>query len=60
MDDDPESRNIYLIPEMCAMTGLTDDMRNDQRLMKELSNHTRISPEKRVDLARGHLAAVKG
>lgn len=35
---------ICLIPELCYMTGLTDDMRCDTRAMKDISSHTRIKP----------------
>ncbi|CAI5441474.1 unnamed protein product [Caenorhabditis angaria] len=38
----------YLIPELCNPTGLTDEMRKDTRLMKEIAQHTRLSPEQRV------------
>ncbi|KAJ8670821.1 hypothetical protein QAD02_002080, partial [Eretmocerus hayati] len=39
---------IYLIPELCRSTGLTDAMRNDFRLMKALADHTRVPPEQRI------------
>lgn len=39
---------IYLIPELCRATGMTDQMRADFKLMQELSEHTRMDPEKRV------------
>ena len=42
-----------LIPELCFMTGLTDDQRNNFQLMKALGDITRPDPEKRV-------AALKG
>nr|XP_033813092.1 piwi-like protein 1 isoform X1 [Geotrypetes seraphini]XP_033813093.1 piwi-like protein 1 isoform X1 [Geotrypetes seraphini]XP_033813094.1 piwi-like protein 1 isoform X1 [Geotrypetes seraphini]XP_033813095.1 piwi-like protein 1 isoform X1 [Geotrypetes seraphini]XP_033813096.1 piwi-like protein 1 isoform X1 [Geotrypetes seraphini] len=38
---------IILIPELCYLTGLTDKMRNDFNVMKDLAFHTRLSPEKR-------------
>lgn len=40
---------IYLIPELCRATGMTDRMRNDFRLMQEISAHTRLNPQKRVE-----------
>ncbi|XP_054710700.1 piwi-like protein 1 [Uloborus diversus] len=43
-----ESKKIYLIPELCCMTGLTDSMRNNFQLMKELANHTKLDPATRV------------
>ena len=39
---------IYLIPELCRATGMTDSMRNDFQLTRQLSEHTRLNPEKRV------------
>ncbi|XP_015112810.1 piwi-like protein Siwi [Diachasma alloeum] len=40
---------IYLVPELCRATGLTDKMRNDFRLMSALAQHTRVTPDKRID-----------
>ncbi|KAL4701714.1 hypothetical protein H8959_015718, partial [Pygathrix nigripes] len=36
-----------LIPELCYLTGLTDKMRNDFNVMKDLAVHTRLTPEQR-------------
>ncbi|NXI49548.1 PIWL1 protein, partial [Chloroceryle aenea] len=38
---------VVLIPELCFLTGLTEKMRNDFNMMKDLSVHTRLPPEKR-------------
>ncbi|KAK9504492.1 hypothetical protein O3M35_010814 [Rhynocoris fuscipes] len=43
------NNNVMLIPELCCMTGLTDDMRNNFHLMRELEGHTRLSPTARMD-----------
>jgi aubergine-like protein len=40
---------IYLVPELCRMTGLTDKMRNNFPLMQELAKHTRLVPSQRVE-----------
>ena len=40
-------RIIKLVPELCFMTGLTDAMRADFRIMKELGNYTRLTPPQR-------------
>ncbi|CAL8343202.1 unnamed protein product [Lota lota] len=37
----------FLIPEFCYLTGLTDKMRSDFNIMKDLATHTRLSPDKR-------------
>ncbi|CAF2228788.1 unnamed protein product [Rotaria magnacalcarata] len=38
---------ILLIPEFCRETGISDSMRNDFNLMKELASHTHIEPTPR-------------
>ncbi|KAM9330875.1 piwi-like protein 1 [Gastrophryne carolinensis] len=38
---------IFLIPEFCFLTGLTDKMRSDFNVMKDLAIHTRLAPEQR-------------
>uniref|UniRef100_A0A8C5Q026 Piwi-like protein 1 n=1 Tax=Leptobrachium leishanense TaxID=445787 RepID=A0A8C5Q026_9ANUR len=38
---------IELIPEFCYLTGLTDKMRSDFSVMKDLAVHTRLAPEQR-------------
>ncbi len=40
-------RLIKLVPELCIMTGLTDAMRADFRIMKEVGGFTRQSPAQR-------------
>ncbi|KAL3183271.1 hypothetical protein MRX96_000252 [Rhipicephalus microplus] len=40
--------NIYLIPELCVLTGLTDEMRANVSVMRDLAQHTRVEPTKRV------------
>ena len=38
---------IFLIPELCFMTGLTDAMRKNFQLMKRLSVHLHMNPSDR-------------
>ena len=43
---------IFLVPELCHMTGLTDTMRKNFELMKRLSVHLHMNPsdrKKRLD-----------
>ncbi|XP_020903024.2 piwi-like protein Ago3 [Exaiptasia diaphana] len=40
---------ICLIPELCSMTGLTDTIRSDFRVMKDIAAHTRVGPMQRLD-----------
>lgn len=38
---------VKLIPELCRLTGITDNMRGNFHLMRAMSNHTRIDPRNR-------------
>lgn len=40
-----------LVPETCYLTGLTDNMRSDFRLMREIATFTRISPNQRLQVS---------
>ncbi|CAG5096449.1 Similar to Siwi: Piwi-like protein Siwi (Bombyx mori) [Cotesia congregata] len=40
---------LYLIPELCRATGLTDEMRTDYKLMAKLATFTRLNPDRRID-----------
>ncbi|KAJ7309724.1 hypothetical protein JRQ81_007787 [Phrynocephalus forsythii] len=44
----PIQGRLVLIPELCYLTGLTDKMRSDFNVMKDLSVHTRLPPEQRA------------
>ena len=37
---------IYLIPELCSMTGLSDDQRVNFNLMKSMGEYTKQDPAK--------------
>lgn len=39
---------IALVPELCRPTGLTEEMRNNFQLMRDMSVHTRLGPETRI------------
>ncbi|XP_038152129.1 piwi-like protein 1 [Cyprinodon tularosa] len=43
----PPPGPALLVPELCYLTGLTDKMRSDFAIMKELSVHTKLNPDKR-------------
>ncbi|XP_063287992.1 piwi-like protein 1 [Pelobates fuscus] len=38
---------LLLIPELCNLTGLTDRMRSDFTVMRDLAVHTRLPPDQR-------------
>lgn len=44
---EPTDFIFCLIPELCQMTGLSDDQRNDYTLMKDVATYTRITPNQR-------------
>ena len=41
------TRLILLVPQLCYLTGLTDKMRDDFHVMKEVGNYTRVTPAQR-------------
>ncbi|KAK4016032.1 hypothetical protein OUZ56_030995 [Daphnia magna] len=43
-DDQP----IYLVPELCGMTGLSEEQRNNFNLTRAVANITRVAPDRRV------------
>ncbi|KAL8604204.1 hypothetical protein ACOMHN_014772 [Nucella lapillus] len=44
----PRIELICLIPGLCHLTGLTDDLRQNFKVMKDLSAHTRSTPSQRL------------
>ncbi|XP_058801648.1 piwi-like protein Siwi [Phymastichus coffea] len=40
---------VFLIPELCRITGLTDNMIRQQRLTKALSQYTKLGPSARIN-----------
>jgi len=40
---------IYLIPELCKMTGLDRKSKNDNRLMGKIAKYTRLDPQQRYN-----------
>ncbi|KAH8341382.1 hypothetical protein KR059_005676 [Drosophila kikkawai] len=47
-----EDKLIMLIPELARATGMTDNMRSNFRLMKAMSEHTRLTPDRRIERLR--------
>jgi len=46
--NEKEVKLICLVPELCMLTGMSDAMRTDFKIMKEVGNYTRASPEQRI------------
>ncbi|XP_035779822.1 protein aubergine-like [Anopheles albimanus] len=40
---------MALVPELCQMTGLTDTMRSDFKMMRAMADHTRLNPDRRIE-----------
>lgn len=43
-----EQSTMCLIPELCYLTGLTDQIRNDFRVMRDIATITRVTPNQRM------------
>lgn len=52
-------RYICLVPELCYLTGLTDEMRSDFKVMKDVSMYTRVTPNQRLSALRTFLDNVE-
>ncbi|XP_050746167.1 protein argonaute-3 isoform X2 [Drosophila biarmipes] len=53
--DDQGTIQFCLIPELCYLTGLRDEVRTDYKLMREIASFTRVSPnERQVALNKFH------
>lgn len=50
---------ICLIPELCFLTGLSEDIKNDNQLKRELASMARLTPSARVDQLRSLVDTVK-
>ena len=47
MEEAEVTKLMALVPELCTMTGLTDSMKNDFKVMKDVALFTRITPSQR-------------
>merc|ERR1719436_648446 len=52
-------RIIKFVPELCFMTGMTDAMRSDFKIMKELGAFTRLNPAQRQESLNNFIQRVK-
>ncbi|XP_060067150.1 piwi-like protein 1 [Ylistrum balloti] len=55
-----KSEAICLIPELCYGTGLTDELRNDFKVMKDIACHTRVTPNQRNLTMKKFIDSVNG
>ncbi|CAD8044745.1 unnamed protein product [Paramecium primaurelia] len=56
---DQNQKEIFLIPSLCQMTGLTDEMRNDFNAMKKISEITKPSAEIRMRTAQDFIQQLQ-
>lgn len=54
-----KSMQCYLLPEFCVMTGLTDEIRNDFVVMKDLAQATKKEPKSRLQESAGLIKTLK-
>ncbi|XP_044254277.1 piwi-like protein Ago3 [Tribolium madens] len=59
VQDSKVEHMVCLIPELCYLTGLTDVMRNDFKVMKDVAAFTRITPNQRMLALRTYLDRVR-
>ncbi|KAM8866343.1 piwi-like protein 1 isoform 1-T2 [Synchiropus picturatus] len=55
----PPPGPALLIPELCYLTGLTDKMRSDFQVMKDLGQYTRLGPEQRLGRLNNFINAIQ-
>jgi hypothetical protein len=51
---------VCLVPELCYLTGLTDAMRSDFQVMKDISMYTRITPNQRQGAIKKFIRNIQG
>ncbi|CAK75192.1 unnamed protein product (macronuclear) [Paramecium tetraurelia] len=56
---DESQKEIYLIPSLCQMTGLTDEMRNNFNAMKKISEITKPSADTRMRTAQDFIQQLQ-
>ncbi|KAK2702004.1 hypothetical protein QYM36_019391 [Artemia franciscana] len=52
------TETIILVPEVCSLTGITDAMKNDFRIMKDISGFTRVKPVDRIGRLDGFIQRI--
>jgi aubergine-like protein len=51
---------VCLVPELCYLTGLTDEMRSDFHVMKDISMYTRVTPNQRQAAVKKFVRNIQG
>ena len=50
-EEEDVPKTIYLVPELCNLTGLTDQMKADFKVMKDVAQFTRVTPNQRQEVS---------
>ena len=48
-DANGEDINLFFVPELCNLAGLTDELIRDRQFMKKLADFTKLSPSDRIN-----------
>ena len=51
--------NLYFVPELCKLSGLDKNTTQNQQIMKDLSNKTKLKPDERVRKTNEFLNIIK-
>ncbi|XP_055355756.1 piwi-like protein 1 isoform X2 [Paramacrobiotus metropolitanus] len=54
------TEQILLVPELCRLTGYTDQMRADINMMRAVSRHTKLDPARRKDATEKFIRKITG
>ena len=49
-EEEDIAKTIFLVPELCNMTGLTDQMKSNFKVMKDVAQFTRVTPMQRQEV----------
>lgn len=49
-EEEDVAKTIALVPELCNLTGLTDQMKSDFKVMKDVAQFTRVTPMQRQEV----------
>lgn len=53
-----QKQPICLVPELCLLTGLSEQVRTNFRVMKEIADQTRLGPQERIKVIEGLLDKI--
>lgn len=53
-----QDKSIYLVPELCLITGITDDMRSNFKLMKSINEASKVYPDQYIEYVNSICSAL--